>query len=97
MKLLVLLPNWAATKKFIFSVFWVNFFCNIFSSEFPIKLPNDLSYSIHVFYKRRLQKKRSTVAEKFELILIILISLTKKNQRSKFGRKVLYQVNFKIQ
>ena len=33
---------------------------------------------------------------KFEPTLIIIISLSKKNQRSKFDMKVLYQVNFKI-
>ena len=35
----------------------------MFSSEFPIKLPNDLSCYIHVFYKGRLPKKNSTMAE----------------------------------
>ena len=35
----------------------------LFSRKFPIKLPNDPSYSIHVFYKGRFQKKNSLVAE----------------------------------
>ena len=79
-------------QNFLFLVF----FGNIFSSKFPITLPNDPSYCIHVFYKGRLQKKSFTVAKKLQPTLIIIISLTKKNQQSKFGMKVLYQVDFMI-
>ena len=52
-------------QNFLFLVFFGSiFFCNIFLSEFPIKLTNDPSHSIHVLYKGRLQKKGSRVAEK---------------------------------
>ena len=50
MKLLVLLPDLGSHKTFYFYCFLGQFFCNIFSSEFPIKLPNEPSYSIHVFF-----------------------------------------------
>ena len=64
MKLLVLLPNLGSYEFFIFSVFWVNFLDNIFSSKFPIKLSNESSCNILVFYKGRLQNKSSIVVEK---------------------------------
>ena len=36
----------------IFSNFWIT----LFLRKFPIKLPNDPSYSVHVFYKGKLPK-----------------------------------------
>ena len=55
MRFLVLGPFWVAKKLFTFKDFLVNFFGNISTNKFSIKLPNDPSCSIHVFYKGRLQ------------------------------------------
>ena len=42
-------------------VFAVTFCITLFPRKFPIKLSNESSYSIYVFYKDVLQKKSSTV------------------------------------
>ena len=44
-------------QNFLFLVFFGFLFDNIFSRKFSIKLPNDLRYSIYVFYKGRLPKE----------------------------------------
>ena len=54
-KLLVLGTTRAAKKLFIFKIFFVNFFGNIFLTRFPLELPTALSCSIHEFYKVKLQ------------------------------------------
>ena len=43
---------------FIFSVFWVKFLCKIFSRIFKIKLSNDSSCRVHVFYNGTFPKKK---------------------------------------
>ena len=63
MKPLILGPNLSSHKLFIFSVLWINFFGIILSSIFPIKLLNDLGYSMHVFYKVD-KKNKFIVVEK---------------------------------
>ena len=43
-------------KNFLFVGFFGQFFCNIFSKNInSMKVPNDPSCSIHIFYKDRLQ------------------------------------------
>ena len=57
----------AAENLFIFKIFFVNFFCDIFLIKFLLKLPVDPSCSKHEFYKGRLQsltKKSSPMAKK---------------------------------
>ena len=57
---------------------FLEFFCNIFSTIFLIKLPTNLSYTIHLFYKKNLQsltKKSFIVAEKNNLHTLIIIIL----------------------
>ena len=95
MKLVIVLPNLEGHKFFIFSVYWINFCCDIFSNNFPIKLQNIQCYSIHVFYKGRLCKKNSIIAKKIQPTLIIKNSITKKKSRFEFGITLTYEVQFK--
>ena len=65
MKILVLGPIQVAKNLLIFGFwFFCHFFCNIGLSKFPIKLPNDPSCTIYVFYKDKLQKKSFSLAKR---------------------------------